>query len=39
LKLTHGMCLGEGTLEAHVRVVDGRLGVEEDFEAPFVPVV
>ncbi len=37
-KLTHGMCLGEGTLEAYVRGVDlGRLGLDEESDAPFVP--
>jgi hypothetical protein len=34
------MCWGEGTLEAYVRGVDlDRLGLEKDFDAPFVPVV
>ena len=35
-----GMCLGEGRLEAYVRGVDlDRLGLEEESDAPFVPVV
>jgi hypothetical protein len=38
-KLTHGMCLGEGTLVAYIRGVDlDRLGLEEESDAPFVPV-
>jgi hypothetical protein len=33
------MCLGEGTLEAYTRGVDlDRLGLEEELDAPFVPV-
>ena len=39
-KLTlDGMCLKEGTLQAYVRGVDlDRLGLEEESDAPFVPV-
>lgn len=39
-KPIHGMCWGEGMLEAYVRGVDlDRLGREEESDAPFVPVV
>ena len=29
------VCLGEGTLEAYIRGVDARLGLEEESDAPF----
>ena len=29
------VCLGEGTLEAYLRGVDVRLGLEEESDAPF----
>ena len=32
------VCLGEGTLEAYIRGVDARLGLEEESDAPFVVV-
>ena len=37
-QLVHGNVLGEGRLEAYLRVVDVRLGLEEEADAPFVPV-
>ena len=37
-QLVHGNVLGEGMLEAYRRVVDARLGLEEEADAPFVPV-
>jgi len=30
--------LGKGMFETYVRVVDGRLGLEEESDAPFAPV-
>ena len=36
-QLVHGNVLGEGRLEAYIRVVDARLGLEEEADAPFVP--
>ena len=32
------MCLGEGTLEAYIRGVHARLGLEEESDAPFAAV-
>ena len=36
-QLVHGNVLGEGMLEAY-HVVDARLGLEEEADAPFAPV-
>jgi hypothetical protein len=37
MQLVHGTCAwGRGTLEAYIRGVDARLGLEEESDAPFV---